>query len=140
MSVNWGELDNAWAFGAVVALVVGNYLDRRRGRNRSSKNAEALTTLNAKVDIVKSEVKNDHPDDTNLRDDLDHSIRIGEANAMTNTRILDVLGKLSRDLGDLRTYVGVLSAADRAHVADRDAFEKRVRDFVEREFPGAGPL
>ncbi len=130
MNIPFSELDNVWAVLAVLILLVADRFDRRRG----------LAKLGTEVGIVKTEVKNDHPDDTNLRDDLDHSIRIGEANARTNTRILDAIAKLGRDLGDVRTFIVELRTADRTHAANQDSFEKRVRDFIAREFPGAGPL
>lgn len=140
MSVNLAELDNVWALAGVAILVAADAIDRRRVCDRTTKNAEVLTEIDTKVDVIKDEVKNNHPDDTNLRHDLDHSIRIGEANARANTRILDVLAKLGRDLADLRTFVGELRGADKQHSRDQAAFEKRVRDFFAREFPDAGPL
>ncbi|AOT25773.1 hypothetical protein SEA_TORTELLINI_28 [Mycobacterium phage Tortellini] len=59
----------AWlpALGTLAVVVHG----QRKGRDRRDEDRAVLADMSEKVEVVKREVKNDHPDDQNMRDQID---------------------------------------------------------------------
>lgn len=113
---------------------------QRRGRERREEDREVLDDMAGKVDVVKREVRNDHGDDQNLRDQID---RMEQALTDLTGVVEEVRGRQihhGRDIGGIRADVGELRGADRDARADHDDLVRRLNSFIRREHPGADPL
>lgn len=118
--MNWGEIDNAWAFLAVLAVQVaslaGLFYGQHKGRAGRSEDREVIAQAAKKVDavsakvevvkqdvkVVRGEVKNDHPDEQNLRDQVD---RIEQAVDRLTSAVTDIGRRQidqGRDIGGIR--------------------------------------
>jgi len=131
-AVNWGEMDNLWAFlGLSVVNLSGiavTVLGQRRGKDRAVARDEKLTAVDAKMDEVKEQVVNDHGD-RNLRIQLDRIERRQQEMAT------DVRGVKS-DVSGVKKDVGRLADAavdDReTHRTDVARLDREIGDLKRR--------
>lgn len=117
------------ALAAFVVVLRG----QRKGKDQYDKDRVLLTDVSTKVNVIRGEVKNDHPDDRNLRDDLDE---IRDLVKDVNDRQVDQ----TRDIRGIRKDIGDLRGADRDDRNDHDDLVRRLNAFIRRELPGADPL
>lgn len=117
------------AIAALIMVIRG----QRKGKDRRAEDRAILDGVSKNVGVIKTEVKNDHPDTTNLRDDLDEIRNLVKD---VSDRQVDQ----SRDIRGIRTDVGELRGADRDVRKDLTALERRTVAFARREHPGADPL
>ena len=120
---------------------------QRRGRERRKEDREVLDDMAGKVDVVKREVRNDHGDDQNLRDQIDRmerqQTRMVEAITDLAGTVAEVRGRQidhGLDIGGIREDVGAVRGElrdDRGNLRD---LETRINRFIRREHPGADPL
>lgn len=90
----------AWlpALGTLAVVVHG----QRKGRDRRNEDRAVLADMHEKVEVVKREVKNDHPDDQNMRDQID---RIEQAVSTQGEDIREIRQRQieqGRDIGGIR--------------------------------------
>ncbi|MFA5607165.1 MAG: hypothetical protein WDA07_08255, partial [Leucobacter sp.] len=118
---------NAWGFAAVVdtqlAVLASVVIGQQRGR-------KTVREIRDNARIIRGEVKNDHPDDTNLRDDVD-GIRY---------LVKDVSDRQiahGHDIRGIRSDVGELRGQHRQDRRDLADLETRIQQFIRREHPGA---
>lgn len=163
--MSWGEIDNAWAFLAVLAAQLAGLFaviyGQHKGRTGRSADREVIAqaaakvdTVSAKVDVVRQdvqvvrgEVKNDHPDNENLRDQLD---RMEHQNKLLTNMVVaqgamlqeiqDRQDDQGREIRGLRQDVGGLHGEDRAAQSAHNDLVRRLNAFIRREHPGADPL
>lgn len=102
-------MDNPWAFlsmlglvlGQIVLTLIGQRRSKSRGQAREVKLIDVVNKVGVikdvadKVDVIKQEVKNDHPDDANLRDQLDRIERNQEAMAGDLRGVKKDVGRLA---------------------------------------------
>ncbi|ORA24882.1 hypothetical protein BST13_33435 [Mycobacterium aquaticum] len=163
--MNWGEIDNMWAFLGVIAFVASNLvitiIGQRKGRERRSEDREQLTatankveavskkvdTVTADVKVVRGEVKNDHPDDENMRDQLDRMeqqnkllVQLVESQGVILQEVQERQDDHGRDIRGLRTDMGVLRGEDRDIKREHTDLVRRLNAFIRREHPHADPL
>lgn len=141
------------AIGVVYVSVI-TVRGQKRGRERRNEDRAVLDEMAEKVDVVRGEVKNDHGDDQNLRDQIDRmerqQTRMVEAITDLTGTVAEVRGRQidhGLDIGGIRDDIGGLrgevrqdrqdAARDRRNLSD---FEARVQGFIRREHPGADPL
>ncbi|MGX9669908.1 hypothetical protein [Mycobacterium sp. HM-7] len=137
--INWAEMDNPWAFLAVVALVCAQLIitviGQRRGKDRAVKREQVLTDVAGSVsDVagqmteVKEQVVNDHGD-RNLRLQLD---RIERNQNRMEKRQEDMAG----DMRGVKKDVGRLadSAVDdrETHRTDIARVDNELKDLRRR--------
>ncbi|ART68199.1 hypothetical protein BTO20_06035 [Mycobacterium dioxanotrophicus] len=142
--MNWGEIDNAWAFLAVLAGLVTNLvimiIGQRRGIKRRDEDREVLSDVKANTDVVRYQVKNDHPDEENLRDQLDRmEAHITEMSRRQLAHGRDISG-LREDVGAVRDDVGGLRGELRDDRTNLREFKAGVNGFIKRVHPGEDPL
>lgn len=113
------------AIGTIILGVV-TVRGQRRGRARQKQDSENIR-------VIRGEVKNDHPDNTNLRDDLDEVRELMKD--MSDRQI-----SYGYDIRGIRQDVGQLRGEIREDRGDLAKLERRVVDFTRREHPGANPL
>lgn len=135
------------AAGASIAVVVLTVRGQKRGRAGRKSDRKVLDDVAEKVEVVRGEVKNDHPDEANLRDQIDR-MEYGLESVLgfmheTQQRHISLtrdIGGIRDDVGGIRKDVGELRGADRAARADHDDLVRRLNGFIRREHPGADPL
>lgn len=149
--MNWGEIDNAWAFLAVLAGLVTNLvitiIGQRRGIKRRDEDREVLADLQCDTKAVRYQVNNDHPDEENLRDQLD---RMEDVQKRTNEHIAEMsrrqvahgrdINGLREDVGAVRDDVGGLRGELRDDRTNLREFKAGVNGFIKRVHPGEDPL
>lgn len=142
--MNWGEIDNMWAFGAVIAGLVANQVTvmygQRKARNHRLAQRRQTDMIETGVVEVREQIRNDHPEKPNLRDDID------ELKALLSTVLQDErsirldVGGLRKDLGHIRGELGDIRGEVRDGRGEHTHLEQRIREFVQRVHPDAEPL
>lgn len=149
--MNWGEIDNLWGFLAVCVFLIANLAlnvyGQRKGRERRDEDRGLFKQMDNKVDVIKGEIKNDHPDDANLRDQVDRiEIIATDLKAVVEdvrdlaSETRDRFGDVADDISGLRKDVGGIRGETRNVRDDHTGLVRRLNDFIRREHPGADPL
>ena len=100
---------------------------------------DTLRDVQDQVSVVRREVKNDHPDDSNLRDQLDRmDVRLDEAIALVRDIHEQQIGH-GRDIRGIRTDVGELRGEARTLRADQRDHERRVQEAYRLAHPDLPP-
>lgn len=117
------------AIAALIVVIRG----QRRGVRRWKGDRQLLND-------VHRQTVNDHPEEENMREQLDRIERKqnalhGDVSEMRKRQI-----DQGRDIGGIRTDVGELRGADRDAARNQREFEQRVQAAFRREHPGSPPL
>lgn len=120
---------------------------QRKARTDRIRQKRVVDELRSDVLVVRDQVRNDHPEKPNMRDDIDEV-----KGALTDFRdtlkdfreaLEGVHGKLDeqgRDVRGIRQDVGIVRGELRETRKDHRDLERRVVDFSRREHPGSEPL
>lgn len=123
------------AVAALIVVVRG----QRRGRKRWASDRDTLRDVQDQVSVVAREVKNDHPDGSNLRDQLDRmDVRLDEAIALVRDIHEQQIGH-GRDIRGIRTDVEELRGEARTLRADQRDHERRVQEAYRLAHPDLPP-
>lgn len=115
---------------AAVPVWVANHKATKTERAKNAKTLEA----------IRHQVENDHPDDENMRDQIDRIERKIESQGVILQEIQDRQNDHGDDIRGMRTDMGGLRGELRDDRGELREFKTRVHDFVDREHPGAPPL
>jgi predicted RNase H-like nuclease (RuvC/YqgF family) len=135
-----------YGFPSLIAAIAGTATavitvrGQRKGKFRRDEDRAVLDEVKKKVDVVRDEVKNDHPDNQNLRDQVD---RMETMLASLTSNVTDIRERQidhGRDIGGIRDDVGGLRGELRDERSNRRDLETRINGFIRREHPGADPL
>lgn len=132
---------------AGVATAVITVRGQSKGKERREKDMAVLKDVSANIQAVKRQVNNDHPEEDNLRDQMDRVERQNELLTELIQGQNTVLGEIKsrqndhgRDIRGIRTDVGQLRGEDRIMKEEHDDLVRRLNGFIRREHPDADPL
>ncbi len=141
--MNWSDIDNAWAFLAVLAVTVANLtvviVGQRRGRARWSRDRKLIRDIH-------HQAVNDHGDSgtPNLRDQIDRIESSQQTVAQQAKELRHWLGDQARDITGIRQDIGGLRGDVRdtnrelaEHRRETREFEDRVTGFARDQHPDA---
>lgn len=149
-----------YGFPSLIAAIAGTATavitvrGQRKGKDKRQEDRAVLDEVSKKVTDVTTDVKavrrqvnNDHPEEENLRDQMDYMQRqndlLTDLIKGQNTVLEEIKSRQDdhgRDIRGIRTDVGQLRGSDRVIKEEHDDLVRRLNGFIRREHPGADPL
>ena len=141
--MNWSDIDNAWAFLAVLVVTVANLtvviVGQRRGRARWRRDRELIRDIHHEA--VNAHGGRSGP---NMRDQIDRSESSQQTVAQQAKELRHWLGDQARDIAGIRQDIGGLRGEQRdtarelaEHRRETREFEDRVTGFARDQHPDA---